>query len=154
MGRARRRVSSLRRIAPALFVVAAVPALLTAACRERTSRPSNLLLVTIDTVRADHLGAYGYRAAETPALDRLAHEGVRFDRAESAVPLTLPSHATILSGLMPPHHGLRNNGAGRFPEDRSTLATTLSAAGYRTGAFVGSFVLDHRFGLARGFEVY
>ena len=108
----------------------------------------------MDTVRADHVGAYGYRAAETPALDRLAREGLRFDHAESAVPLTLPSHATILSGLTPPHHGLRNNGAGRFPEHSPTLATLLSAAGYSTGAFVGSFVLDHRFGLARGFDVY
>jgi arylsulfatase A-like enzyme/Flp pilus assembly protein TadD len=155
MGWARRSSSPPGRIAPALFIAAVSIALLTPGCRQKaSSRPRNLLLVTIDTVRADHLGAYGYRSAETPALDRLAGEGMCFDRAESAVPLTLPSHATILSGLTPPHHGLRNNGAGRFPEDRSTLATTLSAAGYSTGAFVGSFVLDHRFGLARGFDVY
>jgi arylsulfatase A-like enzyme/Tfp pilus assembly protein PilF len=125
------------------------------ACRER-ARPgrSNLLLVTIDTVRADHLGAYGYKEAETPNLDRLAHSGVRFDQAISAVPLTLPSHATILSGLLPPHHGLRKNGSGRFPASRETLATHFSAAGYRTGAFVGAYVLDRRFGLARGFDTY
>ncbi|HET7452545.1 MAG TPA: sulfatase-like hydrolase/transferase [Thermoanaerobaculia bacterium] len=123
------------------------------ACRKR-SGPTNVLLVTIDTVRADHLGAYGFHAAETPNLDRLATEGVRFDDAMSAVPLTLPSHATILSGLLPPHHGLRNNGAGKFPADRDTLATRFAAAGYRTGAFVGAFVLDHRFGLARGFDTY
>lgn len=114
----------------------------------------NLLLVTLDTVRADRLGAYGYAAAETPALDRLAREGVRFNQAISAVPLTLPSHATILSGLTPPHHGLRNNGGGQFPQNRETLATRLSGDGYRTGAFIGSFVLDRRFGLARGFDVY
>jgi choline-sulfatase len=127
------------------------------ACRHPHSsrtRPPNLLLVTVDTVRADHVGAYGDRSAETPNLDRLAREGVRFDQADSAAPLTLPSHATILSGLLPPHHGLRNNGAGRFPADRETLGTRLSAAGYRTGAFVGAFVLDHRYGLARGFDVY
>jgi len=118
------------------------------------AHPQNLLLVTIDTVRADHLGVYGDAAAETPQLDRLAKEGVRFENAMSAVPLTLPSHATILSGLAPPHHGLRNNAAGRFPTDRETLATRLSTAGRATGAFVGSFVLDHRFGLARGFDVY
>jgi arylsulfatase A-like enzyme/Tfp pilus assembly protein PilF len=100
------------------------------------------------------VGCYGDRAAETPALDRLAREGVRFAWASSSVPLTLPSHSTILSGLLPPHHGLRNNGAGRFPAGTATLATTLAAAGYRTGAFVGAFVLDHRFGLSRGFEVY
>jgi arylsulfatase A-like enzyme/Flp pilus assembly protein TadD len=120
----------------------------------KASRPQNLLLITLDTVRADHIGIYGYKPAETPALDRLAKQGLRFEHALSAVPLTLPSHATILSGLTPPHHGLRNNAAGRFPVDRETLATQLSAAGYRTGAFVGSFVLDHRFGLARGFDVY
>ncbi|HEV7519075.1 MAG TPA: sulfatase, partial [Thermoanaerobaculia bacterium] len=116
--------------------------------------PANLLLVTLDTVRADHLGAYGDAAAETPSLDRLAREGIRFAAASSPVPLTLPAHSSLLSGLLPPHHGLRNNGAGSFPADRPTLATRLSAAGYRTGAFVGAFVLDHRFGLARGFDTY
>ncbi len=116
--------------------------------------PWNLVLVTLDTVRADHVGCYGAAAAETPSLDRLAREGVRFAWASSAVPLTLPSHSTILSGLLPPHHGVRNNGAGRFPEGMPTLATDLAAAGYRTAAFVGAFVLDHRFGLARGFATY
>ena len=129
-------------------------------CARQTSvgknshRPLSVLLVTLDTVRADHIGAYGDKTAETPALDQLARVSLRFDHAVSAVPLTLPSHATILSGLTPPHHGLRNNAAGRFPSDRETLATRLSAAGFATGAFVGSFVLDHRFGLARGFDVY
>ena len=155
MARVSRSLSSLAHFAPLLFAAAAVVALSSWGCREKTSSPArNLLLVTIDTVRADHVGAYGYRAAETPALDRLAREGVLFDRAESAVPLTLPSHATILSGLTPPHHGLRNNGAGSFPDSRATLATALSKAGFSTAAFVGSFVLDHRFGLARGFDVY
>lgn len=114
----------------------------------------NLLLVTLDTVRADRLGSYGYGAAETPWLDRLARDGVRFAQASATVPLTLPSHASILSGLLPPHHGLRNNGLGTFPEGPATLATLLGGEGYRTGAFIGAFVLDHRFGLARGFEVY
>jgi arylsulfatase A-like enzyme/Tfp pilus assembly protein PilF len=112
------------------------------------------VLVTLDTVRADHLGCYGDRAAVTPWLDRLAGEGVRFANASSAVPLTLPSHTSLLSGLLPPHHGLRNNGAGAPRPGTATLATLLAGAGYRTGAFVGSFVLDHRFGLAPGFEVY
>ena len=114
----------------------------------------NLLLVTLDTVRADHVGAYGDRSAETPNLDRLASEGIRFAQASAPVPLTLPSHASILSGLLPPQHGLRNNGTGRFPEGAPTLAAALHAAGYRTGAFVGAFVLDHRYGLARGFDRY
>ena len=146
-----------RRLAKGPLLLAALAiALSSPSCAAGRRAPvrRNLLLITLDPVRADHLGAYGYATAETPALDRLAREGLRFDRAVSAAPLTLPSHATILSGLTPPHHGLRNNGAGRFPEDRPTLATLLSANGYATGAFVGSFVLDHRFGLARGFGVY
>jgi choline-sulfatase len=122
--------------------------------RPRSARGYNLLLVTLDTVRADHLGAYGYREAETPALDHLAAEGVRFTNASSTVPLTLPAHATILSGLLPPHHGLHRNGVGRFPASAPTLAARLKAAGYRTGAFVGAFVLDRRFGLDRGFDRY
>jgi choline-sulfatase len=138
-------------------LAAALGAILLATCSRgagpASARPS-LLLITIDTVRADHLGAYGDKTAETPALDRLARQGVRFADASSAVPLTLPSHASLLSGLLPPHHGVRNNGAGAFPEGKSTLATLLAGEGYRTGAFVGAFVLDHRFGLARGFEVY
>lgn len=137
---------------------ACVLALALSSCQKPHSKlnspQGNLLLITLDTVRADHLGAYGYRAAETPAMDRLAREGVRFDHASSAAPLTLPSHATILSGLTPPHHGLRSNGAGRFPTQRETLATLLARGGYRTAAFVGAFVLDHRFGLDRGFELY
>ncbi|HEX7185690.1 MAG TPA: sulfatase-like hydrolase/transferase [Thermoanaerobaculia bacterium] len=132
--------------------------LLTGCSGEDPSTPSvsakNLLLVTLDTVRADHLGSYGYGEAETPWLDRLAREGIRFAEASSPVPLTLPSHSSLLTGLLPPHHGLRNNGAGSLPEGTATLATFLAGEGYRTGAFVGAFVLDHRFGLARGFEVY
>jgi arylsulfatase A-like enzyme/Flp pilus assembly protein TadD len=122
--------------------------------RNAETRAFNLLLVTLDTVRADRLGCYGYAAAETPRLDRLAGEGLRFARASSPAPLTLPAHASLLSGLLPPRHGVRNNGAGAYPEGRDTLATLLSREGYRTGAFVGAFVLDRRFGLARGFEVY
>ncbi|HKI02365.1 MAG TPA: sulfatase-like hydrolase/transferase [Thermoanaerobaculia bacterium] len=114
----------------------------------------NLILVTLDTVRADHLGCYGDRQAVTPWLDRLAGEGIRFAHASSAVPLTLPSHASLLSGLLPPSHGLRNNGLGALPAGTGTLASALAGQGYRTGAFVGAFVLDRRFGLNQGFEVY
>lgn len=128
-----------------------------AGCSPRTEpAPSakNLVLITLDTVRADRIGSYGYAAAETPWLDRLATEGVRFAQASAAVPLTLPSHSSILSGLLPPHHGLRNNGAGLLPDGTATLATLLSGQGWRTGAFVGAFVLDRRFGLNRGFQTY
>lgn len=129
-------------------------AVLLAGCGDGAPENPNLVLVTMDTVRADRLGSYGYKAAETPSLDRLAAEGVRFAQASSVVPLTLPSHASLLSGLLPPHHGVRNNGAGAFPEGTATLATFLAGQGYRTGAFLGAFVLDRRFGLAHGFEVY
>ncbi len=105
-------------------------------------------------MRADRLGAYGYAAATTPNLDRLAAVGVRFAQAQAAAPLTLPSHATILTGQLPPRHGMRQNGAPLAGPGLATLAGHLAAAGYRTGAFVGSFVLDRRFGLAEGFEVY
>jgi choline-sulfatase len=114
---------------------------------------SNVLLVTIDTLRADRIGAYGSHAGLTPAIDRLAAQGVRFDAAFTPVPMTLPSHASILTGLEPPSHGVRNNTAFRLGQT-PTLGTLLKQAGYRTGAFVGSVVLSRRFGLDRGFDVY
>ncbi len=139
-------------------VAVGVLLLCSAGCLRTTEPPSasgfNLLLVTLDTVRADHVGAYGYRDGATPNIDALAAAGVRFAEAESPVPLTLPAHASMMSGLLPPRHGVRNNGGGRFPQAPATLATDLQAAGYRTGAFIGAFVLDHRFGLARGFDLY
>ncbi len=112
------------------------------------ARKFNVLLITLDTFRADRIGA------NTPNLQKLANESVRFTNADSPVPLTLPAHSSILSGELPLHHGVRNNGANPFPADRDTLATVFAAAGYRTGAFVSSFVLDHRFGLQRGFDRY
>src|SRR5439155_8027640 len=89
-----------------------------------------------------------------PNLDRLASEGLRLTHAYSSAPLTLPSHASILTGASPPVHGLRANGLFRLGPSLPTLATLLKSAGYRTGAFVGAFVLDARFGLNRGFDVY
>jgi arylsulfatase A-like enzyme/Flp pilus assembly protein TadD len=142
-----------RRRAALLALSLAVPCV-AAGCGGGEARDPNLVLVTLDTVRADHLGCYGDAAAVTPALDRLAAAGVRFAEASSAVPLTLPSHATLLSGLLPTRHGLRNNGAGALSGKTPTLATLLAGKGYRTGAFVGAFVLDRRFGLNQGFEVY
>jgi arylsulfatase A-like enzyme/Flp pilus assembly protein TadD len=114
----------------------------------------SVLLVTIDTLRADAVGAYGSREGATPWLDRLAREGVRFEHASAHNVVTLPSHATILSGLTPLAHGIRDNSGFRFPVGRETLATLLKARGYRTAAFVSGFPLDSRFGLDRGFDVY
>lgn len=114
----------------------------------------DVLLITVDTLRADALGAYGNARARTPWIDRLAAEGVRFDRAHAHNVVTLPSHANILSGRYPFEHGVRDNAGFRFPAEVDTLATRLRALGYRTGAFVSAFPLDSRFGLDRGFDVY
>ena len=113
----------------------------------------DLLLVTIDTLRADLPGCYG-GPAKTPRLDALAAAGVRFTHALTPVPLTLPAHASILTGLDPNQHGLRDNGQGALAGTIPTLAEALRGAGYATVAVVGSRVLDRRFGLDRGFEIY
>jgi len=117
---------------------------------------SNVLLITIDTLRADRVGVYSGAGPRsfTPALDRLAAAGVRFTQAHAHAPLTLPAHTSILTGLVPPSHGVHNNGSAALAASTPTLATMLGHAGYRTGAFVGAFVLDARFGLSRGFDVY
>lgn len=118
------------------------------------SKPVNVLVITLDTTRADRFRCYGYKNGQTPKIDGLASEGIVFDRAYSTVPLTLPSHASILTGLYPPEHGLRVNGRDKLSSGPETLAGILSAHGYSTGAFVSSFVLDRKFGLDRGFQHY
>jgi tetratricopeptide (TPR) repeat protein len=114
----------------------------------------SVLLISIDTLRFDALGSYGKAQAGTPWMDRLAEEGVRFERAYAHNVVTLPSHANMLSGLYPHEHGVRDNAGFRFPRTLPTLATLLKQAGYRTGAFVSAFPLDSRFGLDAGFDVY
>jgi arylsulfatase A-like enzyme/Flp pilus assembly protein TadD len=122
---------------------------------DRGSAPArNVLLITIDTLRADHLGAYGSRAGTTPHLDRLAARGVVFEQAFTTAPLTLPAHASLLSGLWPFHHGARVNGADGIAADAPLLAARLSKAGFATAAVVGSLVLRSETGLARGFDLY
>jgi arylsulfatase A-like enzyme len=116
--------------------------------------PRRVLLATLDTTRADRLGCYGHAAARTPFLDRMAAEGVRFERAWCAAPITLPSHATLLTGVWPAAHGVRDNGLFVLDGGATLLSEALSSEGFATGAFVGSFVLDARFGLAQGFDVY
>jgi choline-sulfatase len=120
----------------------------------RRERGLNVLLVTVDTLRADALGAYGNQRARTPWIDRLAAAGVRFDAAHAQNVTTFPSHANILSGRYPFDHGVRDNISFRFPPGMETIATLLAARGYRTGAFVSAFPLASRFGLRRGFDVY
>ena len=111
------------------------------------------MLVTIDTLRADHVGAYG-AAAPTPTLDALAASGVRFELALAPTPLTVPSHASLMTGLDPVAHGVHNNQGFALPEDLPTLAGHMRAAGRTTAAFVGAVVVDRRSGLARGFDRY
>ena len=113
----------------------------------------SVLLITIDTLRADALGAYGGKA-ETPWVDRLAREGVRFETAHAHNVVTFPSHSNLLSGQLPLIHGVHDNTGFRFPVDMETLATRFKALGFRTAAFVSAFVLDSRFGLDRGFDLY
>jgi len=131
-------------------------ALLAAACGGTEGRqpPRKILLITVDTLRADAVGAYGNPRAETPGMDRLAAAGTRFERAHAQNVVTLPSHANILSGRNPTAHGVHENAGFRFPSDTDTIATLLKAHGYQTAAFVSAFPLDSRFGLTRGFDVY
>jgi arylsulfatase A-like enzyme/Flp pilus assembly protein TadD len=114
----------------------------------------NLLLVTLDTTRRDALGCYGKPEAGTATLDSLARSGVLFDDAVSPVPITCPAHATLLTGLDPGEHGVRDNGRFRAADSLLTLAEVLQQAGYTTAAFVSAFPLDHQFGLDQGFGLY
>jgi arylsulfatase A-like enzyme/Flp pilus assembly protein TadD len=113
----------------------------------------NVLLITIDTLRADRVGAYG-AAIPTPAMDSLARHGVLFENAFSQVPITLPSHATILTGVYPYTHGIKHNGKFRLLPEATSIAEILWENGYHTAAFIGSYVLDAKYGLSQGFEHY
>jgi len=116
--------------------------------------PPSVLLITIDTVRADHVGCYGAHRVETPVLDALAAEGVRFENAYAQVPLTLPSHAVILTGTYPMFNGVRDFTTSGLPLGIPTLAEILRRHGYQTAAFVSSFALHTMWGLNRGFQLY
>lgn len=143
----------------ALRFALALPLLLAATSAQAASpvaadtRP-DLVLVTLDTTRADHLGAWGWPHARTPHLDALARNGTRFVRCDTAAPVTLPSHASILTGLLPPGHGVRDNGTFVLSTGVETLAERLRTAGYDTAAFVSAVVLARRHGLDQGFRIY
>ena len=130
-----------------LIVLFAIPAI-------AQPQQRNIILITIDTLRSDYLSCNGSTKVKTPNLDSLAQQGVNFTRVRSAVPLTLPSHISIMTSLYPVKHGVRDNGIAHLSNEYSTLAEVLKSYGYQTAAFVGSFVLDHRFGLNQGFDVY
>ncbi len=120
---------------------------------ETTPGDWSFLLITLDTTRRDHLSCYGYSAPTTPVIDSLAAAGVLFENAIAPVPVTLPSHSTMMTGLNPNEHGVRNNGFV-LGSDRECLAEVLGRSGYVTGATCGAFPVDHQFGLAQGFDSY
>jgi arylsulfatase A-like enzyme/Flp pilus assembly protein TadD len=159
---ARARTHGTRRVHAlvGLVTIAAVTGLVALAARALRSASVtrdpglSMLVVSVDTLRADALGCYGRGDARTPWIDRIAADGVRFETARAHNVVTLPSHANLLSGQYPLRHGVRDNTGFRFPAERRTLATILREKGWRTGAFVSAFPLDSRFGLDRGFEVY
>lgn len=139
------------------FLFAALLASL--ACRREGVAPAelrnaNVLLITLDTTRADHIGAYGYARARTPNLDQLARESALFEHCITPTAYTLPSHSSIMTALYPPAHGVRLNGDAALSDTQTTLAERLTSRGYRTGAFVGAFVLDGRWGISQGFQHY
>jgi choline-sulfatase len=116
--------------------------------------PPNVLLISIDTVRADRIGAYGYTRASTPVIDRLAREGVRFTDATSQAPLTGPAHAALLTGVYPARIGVRDNATTPVPDATTTAAELFKTRGYRTGGFVGAFILTAPYGFAQGFDTF
>ncbi len=144
-----------------MVTIAAIAALSLGGCRGRggetaTSFPrAPIVLISIDTLRSDHLPAYGYRGVETPAIDALAKDGILYERAYSHIPLTLPSHLSILTGLLPADHGVRDNVGYRFHAERVPyLPRLLKAAGYKTGGAVSAYVLRAETGIAQGFDFY
>jgi len=149
-----RRNSSIRPALCALGLIIGAAAACSPAAPGPRYPGANVLLVTIDTLRADRLGAYGYAAADTPRLDLLARQGVRFDQAISPMPMTLPSHTSLMTALQPYQHGVRDNADFEVDADIVMLAEAFRAGGYDTGAFVAAYVLHSRWGLSAGFDTY
>jgi choline-sulfatase len=141
----------MRNCAALLLFLGSCPAL---NCQVPNLRKPNLVLVTIDTLRADRLGCYGYTKIETPNLDQLARKGVLFENAVTHTPLTAPSHASLFTGLYPTVHGVRDTGGFILPSSHLTIAEILRKQGWDTAAFVGSSVLKKHFGFDHGFAVY
>ena len=121
---------------------------------QQATKPPSLLIITIDTLRADHLGCYGYKLIKTPRIDALAADGILIENAYSPIPLTLPSHASLFTGTYPVFHGVRDFTGFTLGKERTTLATMLRTAGYRTGAVVASAVLEAHWGINQGFDFY
>lgn len=141
-----------RRIGAGGVLVAALAGL--AGCGRTASGPVNVLVVTLDTLRADRVGAYGYAAAKTPVLDALAARGARFANATTTTPLTLSAHTSLFTGTWPTAHGVRDNTGFHVDDSLTMLAEVFKGRGYRTGGFVGAFVLDGRWGIGQGFDTF
>ncbi|MCP5105100.1 MAG: sulfatase-like hydrolase/transferase [bacterium] len=117
-------------------------------------KDSNILIITLDTTRADRIGSYGCKSAQTPNIDSIARNGILFENAYTPVPLTLPAHCSIFTGTLPLYHNVRNNGKYKLPQQIDTLAEILERNGFQTAAFISSFIVDSRFGLNQGFQTY
>jgi len=135
-------------------VIAAVVAWFAITERTPDSVPENVIFITVDTLRSDHLGCYGYKKVKTPNIDGLAERGTMFKNAISQVPLTLPSHCSLFTSTYPQFNAVRDNGRDRLGQSAVTLAERMQENGYATAAFVSAFVLDSKFGLAQGFDTY
>lgn len=116
--------------------------------------PYNFILISVDTLRADRIGCYGFNDISTPTMDLFASKGIKFENCIAQTPLTLPSHTSLLTGTYPTFHGVRDNGGFLVPEQLTTLAELFKDAGYQTAAFVASYVLDSKWGLNQGFDFY
>jgi arylsulfatase A-like enzyme/Tfp pilus assembly protein PilF len=125
-----------------------------AAAQTPAKEPPNVLFVTIDTLRADHVGCYGYKQVKTPNIDSLATDGSRFERAYAVVPVTLPSHSSMMTGTYPMLSGMHDFSGNKLSPLQPTLASVLKQSGYQTGAVIAAAVLDSRFGLNQGFDFY
>ena len=138
----------------ALFIIFVLKPGGTSFERLRHGRDFNVILVTLDTTRADKIGCYGATDVKTPVIDGFAGRGVRFDKCIAQTPLTLPSHTSIMTGTFPLYHGVRDNGGFLVPPGLETMAEVFKKGGYRTAAFVAAYVLDSRWGLNQGFDYY
>ena len=118
------------------------------------AKQPNILLISIDTCRADHLSCYGHKPQTTPNIDALAAQGILFENAISPVPQTLPAHSSMFTGTIPPYHGVHDNLGYQLDDSNITLAEILRDAGFATGAAISAFVLDSQFGTDQGFDTY
>ncbi len=148
-----RRLECHIRFKRAAAIVIAIAVCCVCGCSRPPEHP-NVLVVTLDTTRADHIGCYEPHSGYTPNIDAIARDGTVFEQAYTVCPLTLPAHSSIFTGVTPLRHGLRANDGGCLPSDIPTLAELFSTNGYDTAAFISAVVLDHGFGLARGFDTY